>query len=40
MLGVSPAAIVAKFRGLYKTIDQVRDAFKQYDVDGDRTISR
>merc|ERR1719410_3100056 len=38
--GVSPAAIVAKFRGLYKTIDQVRDAFKQYDVDGDRTISR
>ena len=40
ILGVNPAAIVAKFRGLYKTIDQVRSAFQQYDVDGDRTISR
>jgi len=38
--GVNPAAIVAKFRNLYKTIDQVRSAFIQYDVDGDRNISR
>merc|ERR1719481_2335601 len=38
--GVNPAAVVAKFRNLYKTIDQVRSAFIQYDVDGDRNISR
>ena len=38
--GVNPAQVVAKFRNLYKTIDQVRSAFIQYDVDGDRNISR
>merc|ERR1719495_334708 len=38
--GANPAAVVAKFRNLYKTIDQVRSAFIQYDVDGDRNISR
>jgi Ca2+-binding EF-hand superfamily protein len=36
----SAAAIVAKFRGLYKTIDQVRSAFNQYDVDKDGSISK
>ena len=38
--GVNPSQVVAKFRNLYKTIDQVRSAFIQYDVDGDRNISR
>ena len=38
--GVNPSQVVAKFRNLYKTIDQVRSAFIQYDVDGDRSISR
>merc|ERR1719474_2401798 len=38
--GANPAAVVAIFRNLYKTIDQVRSAFIQYDVDGDRNISR
>eukprot|EP00092_Neocalanus_flemingeri_P000651 GFUD01000693.1.p1 GENE.GFUD01000693.1~~GFUD01000693.1.p1 ORF type:complete len:3364 (-),score=1087.83 GFUD01000693.1:1093-10800(-) len=34
------SAIIAKFRGLYKTIDQVRSAFNQYDVDRDGSISK
>jgi len=34
------SAIVTKFRGLYKTIDQVRSAFNQYDVDRDGSISK
>ena len=38
--GVNPGAIIAKFRGLCKTIDDVRGAFKQFDVDGDGNISR
>ena len=38
--GVNPGAIIAKFRGLCKTIDEVRGAFKQFDVDGDGNISR
>lgn len=38
--GGSTSAIVAKFRGLYKTIDQVRSAFNQYDVDRDGSISK
>merc|ERR1719309_266136 len=37
--GVNMSATVAKFRGLYKTIDQVRTAFDQYDVDKDGSIS-
>ena len=40
LLGVNPGAIIAKFRGLCKTIDDVRGAFKQFDVDGDGNISR
>merc|ERR1712128_32475 len=38
--GGSTTTIVAKFRGLYKTIDQVRSAFNQYDVDRDGSISK
>ena len=34
------SVIVTKFRGLYKTIDQVRSAFNQYDVDKDGSISK
>jgi len=36
----SSSAIIEKFRGLYKTIDQVRSAFTQYDVDRDGSISK
>ena len=39
-LGVNPANVVAKFRALCKTIDEVRAAFKRFDVDGDGNISR
>ena len=39
-LGVNPANIIAKFRALCQTIDEVRAAFKQFDVDGDGNISR
>jgi len=38
--GGNATTIVAKFRGLYKTIDQVRSAFNQYDVDRDGSISK
>ena len=38
--GLNPANIIAKFRALCKTIDEVRGAFKQFDVDGDGNISR
>merc|ERR1719410_2824126 len=38
--GVNPANVVAKFRALCKTIDEVRAAFKRFDVDGDGNISR
>ena len=40
LAGGNASAIVTKFRGLYKTIDQVRSAFNQYDVDKDGSISK
>ena len=38
--GASTGDIIKKFRSLFKTIDDVRSAFQQYDVDKDGNISK